>query len=60
VIAADEAVLRHGPFDESQSAFALRDGAELTVLDERENWLQVADTANRVGWIREKQVALVH
>jgi tetratricopeptide (TPR) repeat protein len=59
VIAVDEAVLRRGPFDESQSAYTLRDGAELTVLDQRDQWVQVADTANRIGWLRDKQIQMV-
>ena len=59
VVAVQEAVVRRGPFDESQSAFTLRDGAELTVLDRKDNWLQVADTANRTGWISENQIAVM-
>lgn len=59
VVVTQEAVVRRGPFDESQSAFALRDGAELTVLDKKENWLQVADTSNRIGWVAENQIALI-
>ena len=59
VVTAQEAVVRRGPFDESQSAFTLRDGAELTVTDQRDNWLQVVDTANRTGWIATNEVALV-
>lgn len=60
VVTVQEAVVRRGPFEESQSAFALRDGSELTVLDKRDNWLQIADTSNRVGWIADNQVAIIH
>ena len=59
VVTVQEAVVRRGPFDESQSAFTLRDGAELTVTDKQKNWLQVTDTSNRVGWVLENQVTIV-
>lgn len=59
VVITQEAVVRKGPFEESQSAFSLRDGAEVTILDKKEIWLQVADTANRLGWVPETQVELV-
>jgi tetratricopeptide (TPR) repeat protein len=59
VVIVPEAVVRRGPFDESQSAFSLRDGAEFTVLDKKENWLQIADTANRIGWVAVNQAALI-
>lgn len=59
VIVVSEAVVRRGPLDESQSYFHLRDGAEVTVLDQKDNWLQVSD-GMRVGWVRRAQVELVH
>ncbi|MBI2949912.1 MAG: hypothetical protein HYY23_19950 [Verrucomicrobia bacterium] len=57
VVVANEAVVRYGPFDESQSFFTLRNGAELTVLDRKDNWFQVQDGAKRIGWLRANQVA---
>jgi len=59
VITTSEAVVRRGPFDESQSAFTVRDGAELLVVDSKDNWLQVADAAQHTGWIRTNQLSLV-
>lgn len=59
VVVVQEAVVRRGPFEESQSAFTLRDGAELTVLDKKGQWLQVADTANRLGWVPEAQIHVI-
>jgi tetratricopeptide (TPR) repeat protein len=59
VVITEEAVVRLGPFEESRSAYTLRDGAELVVLDRREGWLQVADGQNRIGWISDRQVAVV-
>ncbi|MDB6058921.1 MAG: hypothetical protein JWO95_2765 [Verrucomicrobiales bacterium] len=59
VVTTAEAVVRRGPFDESQSAFTVRDGAELLVVDAKDNWLQVADTAHHTGWIRTNQLSVI-
>lgn len=63
VVVVPSAVVRHGPLDESQVAYQLRDGSEVTVLDEkavsdREVWLQVRDEAGRRGWLKRDQVLL--
>jgi len=52
VVAINEATVRNGPFDESPSAFTAHDGAELRVLDHKDNWLQVTDGGTRVGWLK--------
>jgi tetratricopeptide (TPR) repeat protein len=59
VVIADAVTLRYGPFEESQSFFTLPDGAELTVLDRKGDWLQVRDSANRTGWLMDRQVILL-
>jgi tetratricopeptide (TPR) repeat protein len=46
-------------FDDAQNAFTARDGAELSILDRREGWVQVADGAGKSGWLPAKQVAVV-
>jgi len=48
--------IRNGPFDESPTAFTVRDGAELRVLDRKDNWLQVSADARRTGWVPRTQV----
>ncbi|MGI8966335.1 MAG: SH3 domain-containing protein [Limisphaerales bacterium] len=60
VVIVPEAVARRGPFEESQSFFTLRDGAELTVLDHKNNWLQIADAQNRIGWLPQTQTLIIH
>jgi uncharacterized protein YgiM (DUF1202 family) len=59
VVVAPEATARSGPFDEAQSAFTAHDGAELAVLDHRDNWLQVTDGSGRIGWLPAKQVEVL-
>lgn len=59
VVVVPELVVRYGPLAESQSFYTLRDGAELTVLDRKEIWLQVKDASQRIGWVQSKHVALI-
>jgi tetratricopeptide (TPR) repeat protein len=59
VVTDAEATARSGPFDEAQSAFTVRDGAELRVLDRHDNWVQVADGAGKTGWLNKKQVEVL-
>jgi tetratricopeptide (TPR) repeat protein len=58
IVVAGEAVARQAPLDESQSAFALHDGAELQVLDQKDQWLQVRADLRRIGWVRKDSVVL--
>ncbi|HWF18518.1 MAG TPA: tetratricopeptide repeat protein [Verrucomicrobiae bacterium] len=53
IVVAGEADVRNGPLDESPGVFKVRDGAELEVLDRKDNWLQVQDPAQRIGWLRQ-------
>jgi tetratricopeptide (TPR) repeat protein len=58
IVTAEEAVVRHGPLEESQNAFTLHDGAELRVLDHKNGWIQVS-MGNRSGWLKREQVVLM-
>jgi len=60
VVVAQDPTLRSGPFDEAQSAFTAHNGAELAVLDRRDDWLQVTDGSGRIGWIQRQQVEILH
>jgi len=59
VVVAQAATARSGPFEEAQSAFTAHDGAELAVLDHRDNWLQVTDGSGRIGWLQRQQVEIL-
>ena len=59
VVTGAEAIARSGPFDEAQSVFTARDGAELKVLDRHNDWVQVANNAGKIGWFSQKQVAVL-
>jgi hypothetical protein len=58
IVITGEAVVRHGPLAESQTAFTAHDGAELRVLDQKDEWLEVSAGPRRMGWLRHDQVLL--
>lgn len=58
VVTTPEVSIRKGPFDESPTAFTAHDGAELRVLDHKDDWLQVTDGNRRIGWLKRDAVAL--
>ncbi len=59
VVVTREAILRHGPLDESPSLQTLQDGQELSVVDRKGNWLQITGAARGRGWLRQDQVTLL-
>jgi len=59
VVVEPEATARSGPFADAQEAFQIRDGAELAVLNRRNDWVQVADGSGRIGWLPAKQVEVL-
>jgi len=59
VVIPAQATARSGPFDDAQSAFTARDGAELSVLDRRDDWVQVADGSGKTGWLQNKQIEIL-
>jgi tetratricopeptide (TPR) repeat protein len=59
VVITREVTARLGPLSESQAAFQLRDGAELSVLASKDNWLEVRDAEKRTGWIRRDEVIVL-
>jgi tetratricopeptide (TPR) repeat protein len=59
VVISAQAMARSGPFDDAQNAFMVRDGAELSVLDRRDDWVQVADGSGKTGWLQNKQIEIL-
>jgi tetratricopeptide (TPR) repeat protein len=56
VVIVKDAAAKTGPLDDSQNAFTPKDGTELTVLDQRDDWLQVCDSHRRIGWLKRDVV----
>ncbi len=59
VVTADGAIARSGPFDEAQSVFTARDGAELRVQAAHDDWVQVLNAVGKIGWLSRKQVEVL-
>jgi tetratricopeptide (TPR) repeat protein len=59
VVISAAATARSGPFDDAQNAFTAHDGAELSVLDRRDDWVQVADGSGKTGWLQNKLVEIL-
>ncbi len=58
IVITREATVRYGPLAESPAAFTVHDGAELRVLDQKDEWLQVSAGPRRIGWLRRDQTLL--
>lgn len=54
-----EAVVRFGPFEESQSSHNLRDGVEVRILDSKDDWRQIRDPQNQTGWLKKDQIQML-
>jgi tetratricopeptide (TPR) repeat protein len=59
VVTVADATARSGPFDDAQSVFTARDGAELKVLQRHDDWVQVANNAGKIGWLSRKQAEIL-
>lgn len=56
IVTVADATIRNSPLDESPSAFTAHDGAELRVLDHKDEWLQVTDDNRRFGWVKRSSL----
>jgi len=59
IVVSKDLPVRQGPFEESQTAFVAHDGAELRVLDQKDDWLQVSADPRRIGWLKRKDVLTI-
>lgn len=59
IVVVDEAVVRFGPLDESRSAFTLAEGAEVRIVDRKDDWLKVLDPQDRSGWLQGSRIARI-
>lgn len=59
IVTTSQAPVRQAPLAESEISFSLHDGAEVLVLDRKDNWLQVTPNGSRTGWVLDTQVAAI-
>ena len=60
VVVTSEAPLHQAPLTESATPITLHDGAEVSVLDRKDDWLQVSTDSRRIGWLRREEVVVVN
>lgn len=60
IVTERNAVARYGPLAESQSAFTAADGAELRLVDTKNDWIQVTDGGKTFGWLKTNAVVLAN
>lgn len=58
IVVSHDATIHNGPLDETPGNTTIHDGAEVTVLDAKNDWLQVRLDGNRIGWLKRDQVVL--
>jgi tetratricopeptide (TPR) repeat protein len=58
IVISRDVPVRRGPLEDANASFTVHDGAELRVLDQNNEWLQVTSDPSRVGWVRRDQVVL--
>jgi tetratricopeptide (TPR) repeat protein len=59
VVIARDATIHNGPLDESPGTATVHDGAELKILDRKNDWLQVSAGDRRTGWLKQDYVHLL-
>jgi tetratricopeptide (TPR) repeat protein len=59
IVVAGAVPVRNGPFEESPTAFTAQDGAELRVVDRKDDWLQVSPGGRQLGWLPQRQVVVL-
>lgn len=58
IVTVADATVRNSPLDQSPSTFTAHDGAELRVIDSKDDWLQVTDDTRRIGWLKRESTVL--
>jgi tetratricopeptide (TPR) repeat protein len=58
IVTSKDVVVHNGPLDEAPTGATVHDGAELPVLDTKNDWLQVRVDNQRTGWLKRQQIAL--
>ncbi len=58
IVTVRDAAVHNGPLEESPGVLTVHDGAEVQVVDRKDDWFQVS-VADRTGWLKRDQVILV-
>jgi len=60
VVVSHEAVVHQAPLAESPGPLTLQEGAEVRILDHKDDWVQVTTDPRRIGWVRRDELALAN
>jgi hypothetical protein len=60
IVVGRDAAVHQGPLDESKTAFTAHDGAELQVIDQKDNWLEVRTDPQHFGWVNGEQALMLN
>jgi tetratricopeptide (TPR) repeat protein len=58
IVTAHDTSVRYTPLPEAATSFTVQDGAELRIVDQKDDWLQVNAGPRRTGWLRRDQVLI--
>jgi tetratricopeptide (TPR) repeat protein len=58
IVIKPDVLLHNGPLDEAPTGATVHDGAELSVLDTKNDWFQVRVDNQHAGWLKRDQVIL--
>ncbi|MCX8156413.1 MAG: tetratricopeptide repeat protein [Verrucomicrobiae bacterium] len=58
IVAQKDVQARLAPYDVSKPVWNLPEGAEVRVLSENQDWLEIRDDRGRAGWVKRDQVLL--
>jgi tetratricopeptide (TPR) repeat protein len=59
VMVQPQAEVRRGPIQESQVFYTLANGSAVRILDQQDDWLQIADYTSRPGWLLGHQLVVL-
>ena len=59
IVVSKEASLRSGPLEQAKLEGTLKDGVEVSVMEQRSGWVQVRDLQNRTGWLTTNEVVVL-
>lgn len=51
VVVADRLDVRYGPMMDSKPAYQLKDGEEVRMIGQKDEWRQIRNTSGQVGWV---------
>ena len=58
VVVVEKLDVRYGPLEDSKPAYQLKDGEEVRVVGEKDDWRQIRNTSGQVGWVLKESLVI--